>query len=292
MKHLGELKIDGDGGWLENALSSKKENVNGLNIIADKIREKYKKYDDIIENHESSLDESEFLLSKDLLVDFYSSPPSNLKELIKCRRNDHGLNECPYCGFPFSPDTLDHFIPKDLWPEYSIYVNNLVPQCRECAPIKGERYYCDDTTMARFVHPIYSSIMSKIFFKITVEFDDQMLAPNFNVSFLKNPSLTSPEALRAKKHLNELQVKTRIMVYCRREFNGWKNKLKARKFDIRDALQQRINENQGGDNSAGNWNIALYRGILENEQITTYLNSLCPAQNENFIKTKFVEIDI
>lgn len=41
-------------------------------------------------------------------------------------------DKCPFCGGIGNPKTLDHFLPKDHFPQYSILPDNLIPSCRDC----------------------------------------------------------------------------------------------------------------------------------------------------------------
>jgi hypothetical protein len=38
---------------------------------------------------------------------------------------------CPYCSLDTNPD-LDHFLPKAVFPEFSLHARNLVPICTPC----------------------------------------------------------------------------------------------------------------------------------------------------------------
>ncbi|UPG86002.1 HNH endonuclease [Luteibacter aegosomatis] len=42
------------------------------------------------------------------------------------------LEMCPFCGGIGIPKTLDHFLPKNKHPKYSVLPLNLVPSCRDC----------------------------------------------------------------------------------------------------------------------------------------------------------------
>ena len=278
MKFLDEIKVDSNSTWIDLATSCRKENVDELVEIEDELLDRYDEYDDLIENYLDDLDDSEFTDNKDLLKEYYEKPPAGLKKLILERRNDHELLECPFCGNPRSPDTLDHFIPKDNWPEFAIHPNNLVPQCRGCAPTKGEKYYCNDEEKAIFVHPIYSDILSKFKFKIVVEFSIQTKKPTFSLKIQKPRGLDNPSRDRVVKHLRALKLNQRVMDFCNRDFTKWKNKLKSKNFDIRIALNHRIHEREENEQSK-NWKTSLYLGMLENNDLINYLNSLSPAES-------------
>lgn len=40
--------------------------------------------------------------------------------------------KCPFCGGIGTPHNLDHFLPKTYFPQYSVFLRNLVPACRDC----------------------------------------------------------------------------------------------------------------------------------------------------------------
>ena len=277
MEYLDEMKSDDNSEWLDEALDCNKANVGELELIKDNLLLSLEQYDELVESYAEELEESDFLEEKDLLIEYYERPPSELGRWIKARRNDHGLPKCPFCGYPFSPDTLDHFIPKNCWPEYSIHVNNLVPQCRGCAPSKGEKYFGEEIGRTYFIHPIYSDLLSKVKFIVNVEFYDGMTKPNFQVRIVTTCVLNDDSKERIKTHLVELKVKSRIVRFCEREFKAWKVKISSRSFDIVRALNQRLDE-LPIEHLDRDWKSSLYKGILENELLVNYLNSIRPAE--------------
>lgn len=44
----------------------------------------------------------------------------------------HGRARCPYCGIPARVHALDHYLERKKFPEFSIYVRNLIPCCDPC----------------------------------------------------------------------------------------------------------------------------------------------------------------
>lgn len=59
----------------------------------------------------------------------------------------HGL--CALCGRT-SASTIDHFLPKQWFPEYSIFHLNLIPCCDPCNRTKGEKVGNEE---ANFIYP-------------------------------------------------------------------------------------------------------------------------------------------
>ncbi|SCA56748.1 Putative phage protein (fragment) [Candidatus Terasakiella magnetica] len=47
----------------------------------------------------------------------------------------HG--KCPFCGGIGHPETLDHYLAKSNYPQFSVLPANLVPACRDCNTGKG-----------------------------------------------------------------------------------------------------------------------------------------------------------
>lgn len=277
-----------DGGWLDLATDTKKANVNQLIALRKDLEEIYKGYKDLVLDTGSDLAESDFADHKDLLIDYYERPPSKLSIELKARRNDHGLNECPSCGNPLSPDTLDHFIPKDSWPEFSIFPNNLVPQCRHCAPKKSSRYYCEIDQCTMFIHPIYFDLLSKIGFRVKAQMKGEK--PEFKVEFVKVGELTDSDTARVKKHLAELDVKSRFALYCLKEYSRWKQKIMATKFDIQIALTQRVSERPIEGNFSRDWKTAFYKGVLSCDAMIKHLNQLAPKEeNTDELETEVID---
>ncbi|MDC5819503.1 HNH endonuclease [Vibrio europaeus] len=70
----------------------------------------------------------------DALVYMYegsSKIVSALKESIKNNQEIHLRQICPSCGL-LPANTVDHYIPKELYPDFSIYSKNLIWTCATC----------------------------------------------------------------------------------------------------------------------------------------------------------------
>ncbi len=283
------MKLDSPESWLATALNCKKENADQLKELEQELTDKYGGYDKIIFDFDAKPEPSEFLDHKELLVNYYEQPPAALNRLVVSRRTEHGLLDCPFCGNPKEPDTLDHFIPKDLLPEFSINPNNLVPQCRGCAPTKSSKYYCDVDDAVIYLHPMYTDLLSKFRFKIAVGFSELTKEVSFTLTFSKPKSIDSSSTERVFRHFKQLSLQKRIQLYCYREITKWKSLLTKHRFKIDDALKQRLSE-RPREEWGKDWETALYVGILDNSGLVNYLNSLVSEDSNEGVEEEEVEM--
>lgn len=60
---------------------------------------------------------------------------------------------CPYCGCGGAA-TLDHYLPKNIFPEFAVLPINLVPSCGVCNNYKGDLWRSGDDS-ATFLHAYF-----------------------------------------------------------------------------------------------------------------------------------------
>lgn len=212
-----------------------------------------------------------------LMKEFYLQPNSALHDELDRRRHEHGLRECPFCGNPLIPDTLDHFLPKEHWPEYSIYANNLVPQCRSCAPIKGQKYYCNTSLSALFLHPMYSALLASVRFKIDVAMMSG--TPQFTIEFSVEQGLTKVDIERVSLHLSKLRVPKRMLEFSMRHWSHWKRIVESNGIDIEALFQAEIGPNSTSPYGR-DWATAFKKGVLRNRAALAAMSSKLPLRLE------------
>ena len=76
-------------------------------------------------------------------------------------------NACPYCNAA-TVDTLDHVLPKSVYPEFSVLAQNLVPACSTCNRKKAEA--CFYSSRRNLMHPYFAKIPADaiLFAEITI----------------------------------------------------------------------------------------------------------------------------
>ncbi|AST69597.1 hypothetical protein BFG07_13435 [Kosakonia cowanii] len=285
MKSLSSFINNDHFHWLELALSAEKKGVSKLRSIKENVSQTYLSYDEIVRSINAPLpssifDEEELKQLKESYIDLYAHPTVALKKILINKRKDHELEECPYCGNPTIPDTLDHFIPKTALAEYAIYPNNLVPQCKFCAPIKGSSYIKNNESL--FLHPFYSALLDTIIIEIKSSFrgGDYL----FDVKF-RSSAKNAIERKLIVNHISSLKIKTRIELYCYSEVKKWERKLSRKKFDIVTALQTRINEYVHNEHTS-NWELILYNSILDEPAVIRHLKSIKPKVKKKRMASK------
>lgn len=282
MKIIKALLTQDEKIWLNLGLACKKARDVSLPTLKKEICEKYNDYVHIVNGLDNNLPESMFssAANSDLkkhFIDLYNYPTSRLKELLISKRREHALTSCPYCGNPTIPDTLDHFIPKDKLAEYSIYPNNLVPQCQSCAPIKSNKYFSHANDLVMFAHPFYSRLLDNVIIEIISSLDEGKV--NFQVKFsTRTDNVQEQRAIIL--HIISLKVKERILVYCDKEIKKWIRKLKNTNFNIEQVLHARYSEHDLHE-ARSNWEFVLYRSLLENDSVMQYLKSISPDEQQN-----------
>lgn len=128
-------------------------------------------------------------------------------ELYKNRRNGGplrrirqmvGLKHCPICGSP-SIGTLDHYLPKEDFPEFSILPSNLLPACSLCNSGAKGRTFKGGAAGERFLHPYYDKLGDEAVWR--VEIDPPYAAATFRA--VPEPNLSPGDTTMMIFHLGE-----------------------------------------------------------------------------------------
>jgi len=75
-------------------------------------------------------------------------------------------NKCLYCGIGIV-NTIDHFLPKNEYPDFSINKYNLVPSCRDCNTNKNNGIVYSEEN--QYFHPYYEEIENSDWLKVNIK---------------------------------------------------------------------------------------------------------------------------
>lgn len=212
---------------------------------------------------------------KEALEYYYDKPPVSHGIINDLRLND-STSLCPMCG-SMHRGTLDHVLPKAIWPEFSLLTGNLVPACK-CNQMKNATLGISNNH--RMLHPYYDDILEERLIK--ARFSDLGAVPNISLGITKKT--THPDYLSIKYHVDHVVLKNDILGYLS---NRWESFFLFPRLIVREIgphLRKRtelvhvlteeirlLDETHGGKN---NWNSVFAVGLLTEEVIDWLLQEL------------------
>ncbi|ADM08203.1 hypothetical protein PB2503_00612 [Parvularcula bermudensis HTCC2503] len=113
---------------------------------------------------------------------------------------------CPFCGIG-ETSTLDHYLPKEEYPEFSVFPNNLVPSCSVCNTHKRVLIVDEGTSVRMFLHPCYDSIPDENFLSVRVRMEADALILSYGLRQPIGMALVVFQRLRT--HFSELKLANR-----------------------------------------------------------------------------------
>ncbi|WP_332852671.1 hypothetical protein [Duganella sp. S19_KUP01_CR8] len=97
----------------------------------------------------------------------YNSPPKGFEFIGEMRREVVGA--CPVCGRD-SLGTLDHYLPKQSYSEFSIFSLNLVPACDRCNTVR-KTLVRGNVQDERPIHPYFDDFLDQRIMTVLAEPD-------------------------------------------------------------------------------------------------------------------------
>lgn len=207
LRCLSRIEVDDISQIVNEKYNPAKTTLAGIKT---KILNRYAKYIDLeskrrISPIAFSLDEKNALLS------LYGSKTRTAKLItdgVLGMVNPKHSDNCLYCGIG-EIDQLDHFLPQEHFPEYSILHKNLIPICGTCNEIKGSNIPGQDGK--DYLHLIYDLIPLESIFSCVITFNQNLPSISYSVLAKFTGSLM-------ETHFVELKLKERIekksVQYC------------------------------------------------------------------------------
>lgn len=154
-----------------------------------------------------------FSLSNNELVGLYKNQFTSNKEPKKIYSSilTSSGDRCPYCGGIGKPSTLDHYLPKEFYPVFSILPNNLVPACRDCN-LGDKKDEIISVASGQLIHPYYDSSHFFTDNWITGKYIGELSCndPGIIDYFVKPPSnWLDVDIERAQLHFNVFKIKSK-----------------------------------------------------------------------------------
>lgn len=113
------------------------------------------------------------------LIRHYEGAPDERLEFIDDFRRKLSPTVCPMCG-GFGNGTLDHYLPKADYPEYSFLSKNLVPACN-CNSLRGTSVI-GKASPERAIHPYFDDFLDQRLYQSS--FEGSFESPRISIEVL------------------------------------------------------------------------------------------------------------
>jgi hypothetical protein len=178
------------------------------------------------------------------------------------------LQLCPACGEDGTPNTLDHYLPKGSYPEFSITACNLFPMCDIC---QGKKL---TTTVGPanerlFLHPYFDQFIGAQVLQL--EIGQPYEAPT-TMTLTPHTALGPEESSLVARHLEHLAISVRYHHFFKGEYLRLLRlvqKIRQKGMDVTANLSL-FTEN-AREKSVNSWGHVFYAGVLDNPGLMDYL---------------------
>ncbi|MFM2593535.1 hypothetical protein AAFX19_11580 [Vibrio harveyi] len=209
---------------------------------------------------------------KESLINLYSPKATQVPfDILDEMRNDHGLLFCPSCGEDGAPGTLDHYLPKTVFPELAVCIANLTPMCSTCQGEKSADYLTAEDSKA-FLHPYYDEIFVTLFHVDIWPPYDKPIA--FNVAI--KTSVTGELRRLIESHIDGIDFKNRFEKYCiSKHLHLLKLVAEEREDEEPMRAEQLIRRflRQEKKKALNAWGSIYYQSVLDTPALLDYLDS-------------------
>ena len=181
-------------------------------------------------------------------------------------------NSCPYCMLN-RPNTFDHYFDKSDYPEYAVFIPNLVLCCSECNTLKGTMMF-DSAGQRKFVHFYHDAIPDYQFLFIRLRNTKKDIIPEINVFLQFREDEKQKDILSAHFHNLELHRKYKDSINGKLSviMNEILNNVGSRFSydDIQTLLENRF-QAMVAHYGLNYWESCVYEGILNSPE---FLNNV------------------
>jgi len=262
---------------IDNIIAAKTKKIfkDELEMLKPHIHDRYRKYIKEFDlNNLISVSDSYHVGNKSL-VSCYSSGGvkiAAIKKAITDLQDEFSNEKCMYCQIK-DPDSFDHYLPKDSYPEFSALALNLVPCCITCNMKKDE--YWKESGEIGIINFYLNALPNAQF--LFVGINSNPLDETPIISFeIKNVTHIDPDLFKIiQKHYKRLKLIDRYNECGRKEISECRRTLKSygRNSSIEDNMVNIMDyatqlKNDFGENY---WKSIFYDGISREKDIIKQL---------------------
>ncbi len=169
-------------------------------------------------------------------------------------------NICPICN-QRTVTTLDHVLPKTLYPTFAVTPFNLIPACADCNKIKDT--YQPSIPEEEIIHPYYDDISNQQYLFALIE---QTTPPSINF-YIKQSNPVNIIEKRLEKHfslfaLNELYASNAAEELSNISHRLYKLYSTGGKESVIEYLKDEFESRY--ENNKNSWQTAMYETLYQN----------------------------
>ncbi len=188
-------------------------------------------------------------------------PMKALRTTLKARVS---VVMCLFCGIS-EAGTLDHYLPKEDHPQFSVFSLNLVPACGGCNTLK-RRLVVDEATAVRlFFHPYYDPVPDETIMTLSITLRPDALALIYGVA--RPPGMNASTYSRLRSHFRLLNLANRYTRMSLFELRGYDTPLDRFHAAGGTALVSRElarkAEREAERRGPNDWRVILFRALSE-----------------------------
>jgi len=199
------------------------------------------------------------------LIYCYKAERDDLYFKIKNMQSDELKSICQYCGIG-EPTTLDHFIPQAEFPEFSIFLLNLVLACAHCNNMKLGAGRENGSTL--FIHLYHDEIELNQFLFCNIVRTNNGFVPLFRLT--NNGAIPKSLFLRIKEHFRRLELLKRFRDQSNACISGVRDAILLKYFIFTRRQKRRLLHQQvllmRRQYGLNNWRTALHEGLAASNE--------------------------
>ncbi|NHR08583.1 hypothetical protein HA052_25665 [Chromobacterium haemolyticum] len=192
---------------------------------------------------------------RDYYYHLYDSKSKNVMAMKVKLIGQYSGASCPYCQLD-TVSHIDHYLPRSIFPELSISMQNLLMSCDICNS-KHKMELWGNGNAQEVIHPRYNQLPSATYLEATVAYVSNSLVVDFNI----RPGLSVSPLLQ--RHFTLMNLKTRY-----KEKVTLNEVAKIRKILLSESVQhkkivrlQQFITDQITVNSVNSWECAFYTAL-------------------------------
>lgn len=205
---------------------------------------------------------------KKLFLNCYSDTDYTKRLKASIKALDNWL--CPYCNIDKSRE-VEHYLPQDEFPEFSVMILNLIPSCSTCN--KKKLSWWKDATTRLFLNAYFDEIPTEqfLFVRFNLSENTPILEFYIDTTWLTiNPHLDTI----LKKHVDRLELPYRYSLEINDKYTELKHRMEISldlsTSDSKKVIQEEylVQKSRFWENY---WLAVLYKTISESDELINYI---------------------